>query len=171
MWFCHITQPIPGYYTSTSAISHRQHYGANAQIQACEVCCSGVQRQLVLWYQVHHSTQSLCWSFSLEASLESPAVMWANHWYYMQFNTQSACRKKSFNNMKHTHTDNICLKYGRQSNSYLPLDEFPPFLISCSASNISRATDREVMLKSTFSQEHINIIMSVEQHLSFAGNR
>lgn len=40
----------------------------------------------------------------------------------------------------------------------LPLDEFPPFLLSCSASKTSRATVRDVMLKSTFSQEHINML-------------
>lgn len=43
-------------------------------------------------------------------------------------------------------------------NSYLPLDEFPPFLLSCSASKTSRATVRDVMLKSTFSQEHISML-------------
>lgn len=42
--------------------------------------------------------------------------------------------------------------------TYLPLDEFPPFLLSCSASKTSRATVGEVRLKSTFSQEHINIL-------------
>lgn len=55
-------------------------------------------------------------------------------------------------------------------NSYLPLDEFPPFLLSCSASKTSRATVREVMLKSTFSQEHINIVSCVKAHLPAAAN-
>lgn len=45
-------------------------------------------------------------------------------------------------------------------DTYLPVDEFPPFLLSCSASKTSRATVRGVRLKSTFSQEHINILSS-----------
>lgn len=56
-------------------------------------------------------------------------------------------------------------------NSYLPLDEFPPFLLSCSASKTSRATVRDAMLKSTFSQEHINIIICVKKHLPAEANR
>lgn len=47
--------------------------------------------------------------------------------------------------------------------SYLPLDEFPPFLLSCSASKTNRATVRGVTLKSTFSQEHINILGRVNK--------
>lgn len=49
-------------------------------------------------------------------------------------------------------------KLDQRWGTYLPLDEFPPFLLSCSASKTSRATVGEVRLKSTFSQEHINIL-------------